>query len=230
MLTFVDVETTGVDPAKDRIVEIAAVDLGKRLDGSHALTNERERLIFPGIAIPPEASAVHHIVDADVAKAPNIGEVINEFKGADFYVAHNSEFDRKFLEPHLGVVKWIDTYRCALRIWPDFPSHGNQALRYQLGLTEPFGRPRDDIVPHRALSDVIVTAAIFTEMIKVARWSDIVKWSNEPAFYTRFNFGKHKGMRFDEVPVDYLDWIARSDLDDGVKESAAYWRKAKVAA
>jgi len=46
--------------------------------------------------IPPGASAVHHIVDEDVKNAPPLGDVIERFKGADFYVAHNAEFEQSF--------------------------------------------------------------------------------------------------------------------------------------
>jgi len=46
--------------------------------------------------IPPGAPAVHHIVDEDVQNAPALAEVIDRLRGADFYVAHNCEFERGF--------------------------------------------------------------------------------------------------------------------------------------
>jgi hypothetical protein len=69
---------------------------------------------------------------------------------------------------------------CALRVWPDFEGHSNQELRYALGRATPFpGYERQLISPHRAAFDVVVTAAIFEELIKKARWSELVQWSAE---------------------------------------------------
>jgi exodeoxyribonuclease X len=96
------------------------------------------------------------------------------FRGADAYVAHNCEFERGFLGPLLGEATWIRTYKCALRLWPDLPAHNNQALRYRLGFVDPFGIDRHSLNPHRALSEAIVTAAVFTEVIKHASWPDLV--------------------------------------------------------
>ena len=153
MIRVIDIETTGIDPATDAIIEIASVDMVR--DG--AITNAMDTLVRSTKPIPAGASAVHHIVDEDVANAPPFAEVINRFKGADFYVAHNSEFERSFLAAQgVELGSWICTYKCALRVWPDFPSHGNQALRYQLGLINPLGVDRAKLVPHRALSDAIV--------------------------------------------------------------------------
>jgi exodeoxyribonuclease X len=58
------------------------------------ITNAMETLVRPGDPIPPGASAVHHIIDEDVQNAPALGEVIDRFRGADFYVAHTCEFER----------------------------------------------------------------------------------------------------------------------------------------
>jgi DNA polymerase III epsilon subunit-like protein len=118
---------------------------------------------------------VHHLIDEDLAFAPRLGEVLDEFKGADAYVAHNADFERSFLERHLGDAKWVCTYKCALRIWPDLLSHSNQALRYRLGLIDPFNIDRHTLSPHRALSDAIVTAAVFREITKHATWPELVR-------------------------------------------------------
>jgi exodeoxyribonuclease X len=60
-----------------------------------------------------------------------------------------SSFERSFLERHFGDAIWVCTYKCALRIWPDLPSHGNQALRYHLGLINPFGIDRATLASSR---------------------------------------------------------------------------------
>ena len=105
------------------------------------------------------------------------------------------------------------------------PSHGNQALRYHLGLINPFGIDRATLLPHRALPDAIVTAAIFFELAKHAKWPQLVQWSYEPALMTYLRFGMHRGERFDAVPEDYLRWIAEGnhDLSEDARFSARYW-------
>ena len=221
VIRIVDIETTGTDPETDAIVEIASVDM---VSGG-GITNAMATLVGPGRPIPPSASAVHHLIDEDVVEASPLTEAITQFLGADWYVAHNAAFEQGFLSKHLGEPKaWICTYKCALRLWPDAESHGNQFLRYNLGLASPFGIPRDRINPHRAASDVIVTAAILEKMLAMAKWSDLVTWSNQPALHTRLHFGKHRGERYDAVDPSYLSWIVeKSDLDEGVKYSAAHW-------
>jgi exodeoxyribonuclease X len=217
----IDIETTGIDPDTDAVVEIASVDLLRE----GGITNSQEVLVRPGIAVPPESSAVHHLIDADLANAPLLEEVIDRFKGAEAYVAHNCDFERSFLGEYLGEPTWICTYKCALRVWPDLISHSNQALRYTLGLINPHGIDRQILNPHRALSDVIVTSAIFEELLKQAKWSELVRWSSEPPLLTVLGFGKHRGQRFDAAPRDYLEWIAdgQNDLREDVKFSARYW-------
>jgi exodeoxyribonuclease X len=186
---LIDIETTGTDPTVDAIIEIASVDLLK--DGT--ITNQRSTLVRPPIPVPPESSAVHHLIDEDVTFAPQLEDVLGQFRGADAYVAHNADFERAFLKHLLGDALWACTYKCALRIWPDLLSHSNQALRYRMGFVNPFGIDRHTLSPHRALSDATVTAAVFTEITNHATWPEIVRWSSEPALLSIFRFGKHRG-------------------------------------
>ena len=225
MIRVIDIETTGIDPVNDAIIEIASVDM---VQGG-GITNPMDTLVRPGKPIPPGASAVHHIIDEDVRTAPLLQEVIDRFRGADFYVAHNCEFERSFFAAQgVELGRWICTYKCALRVWPEFTGHSNQELRYALGRSTPFPEfDRSVIAPHRAAFDVVVTAAIFEELIKRARWSVLVQWSGEPALHTRFHFGKYRGMRYDAVAASdsaYLEWIVeKSELADDIKHSARYW-------
>jgi exodeoxyribonuclease X len=226
-IRIIDIETTGTDPAKDSIVEIASVDLLR--DGT--ITNRMSTLVRPAIPVPPESSAVHHLIDADLADAPRLEDVLDQFRGADAYVAHNADFERSFLEDVLGDALWACTYKCALRIWPELLSHSNQALRYRVGLINPFGIDRHTLSPHRALSDAVVTAALFGEIIKHATWPEIVRWSSEPALLSVLRFGKHRGERFDAVPIEYLRWIVEgpNELSYDVKWSAGYWLDRRIA-
>jgi exodeoxyribonuclease X len=217
----IDIETTGIDPVHDAVIEIASVDLLRE----GGITNRQEMLVRPTVPVPPESSAVHHLIDADLVGAPPLADVIGRFRGADAYVAHNCELEHSFLGSFLDPATWICTYKCSLRVWPELTSHSNQALRYTLGLVNPHGIDRHTLSPHRALSDAIVTSAIFKQLLKHATWSDLVQWSGEPPLLTVFGFGKHRGERFDQAPSDYLEWIAdgQNDLREDVKFSARCW-------
>ena len=64
-LAVIDLETTGTDIRTDRIVEISVIRVDPCGDREH-----RTRRINPGVPIPPDATAVHGISDADVADQP----------------------------------------------------------------------------------------------------------------------------------------------------------------
>lgn len=73
-LLVLDTESTGIDPEKDRIVELAAVYFVERAYASH-----RQMLIDPGIPIPKEASAIHHIGNEQVKGKPRFADVAENF-------------------------------------------------------------------------------------------------------------------------------------------------------
>src|SRR5262245_56681097 len=225
LIRVIDIETTGIDPASDAIIEIASVDMVR----GGGITNAMDTLVRPAKPIPPGASAIHHLIDEDVQNAPMLADVIERFTGADFYIAHNCEFEHSFFAAQgVQLGPWICTYKCALRVWPELDGHSNQELRYALGRATPFpGFDRSTISPHRAAFDAVVTAAIFEELIKRARWSELVQWSLEPALHTRFHFGKYRGQRYTDIAAsdpEYLQWIVdKSELEDGIKYSARHW-------
>jgi hypothetical protein len=119
-----------IDPATDAIIEIASVDMVR----GGGITNAIDTLVRPTKAIPPSASAIHHIIDEDVQNAPQLGDVIERFRGADYYVAHNCEFEQSFFAAQgIQLGPWICTYKSALRVWPDFEGRTTRKLRYALG-------------------------------------------------------------------------------------------------
>lgn len=201
----IDVETTGPDASCARVVEVAAI----RYHGREGV-GEFQRLVNPGIPIPPETSAIHHITDRDVADAPPIEivwQALTDFAGPDaLCVAHNAEFDRSFVTP-LRDRTWLCTLRFARHLWPDAPNHKNQTLRYWLGLEIPF------VGAHRALVDVDVTAQIFFRELETYRerryeWdiNAVAEYIKRPIPYSVMDFGKHKGLPLSAVPLDYLRW------------------------
>lgn len=222
LFLVLDCETTGTDPVTDGVVEVAAV-----------LTSGDETLAFdsmpvnPGRPIRPEASAVHHMVDADVAFAPPLDRAVEEVIASvmlgqdryevDAYVAHNAPFDRGFLGGHLSAAPWLDTYRAAKRYLPDLPGHSNQYLRYALRLPVPHVSDDPLLAPHRALGDAIVTAALLRYLLAGPAREDyqrlgvrgLAEHVDSPLLLTTCNFGKHAGKPWAEVPRDYLAWMLR---------------------
>ena len=69
-LVFFDLETTGIDIAKDRIVEISMV---KVMPNGEEIVKTRR--INPGMAIPPESTAIHGITDEDGKDCPKFKEI-----------------------------------------------------------------------------------------------------------------------------------------------------------
>jgi DNA polymerase-3 subunit epsilon len=95
-----DLETTGLDPKRERIVEIGAVKFDRR-----GPIGRFSVLIDPGIPMPAEASRINGITDAMLAGKPSLDEVLPDFLrfiGDAFLVAHNAPFDCSFLDAALA--------------------------------------------------------------------------------------------------------------------------------
>ena len=95
-IIFFDLETTGVDTSRDRIVEISMIRIEP--DGEEIV---RTRRLNPGMPIPPEATAVHGITDDDVRDCPTFAQVaksLAEFvRGCDFGGFNSNRFDLPLL-------------------------------------------------------------------------------------------------------------------------------------
>jgi CBS domain-containing protein len=164
----IDTETTGLDPAKARIVEIAAVPLRHgKLDEEAAL----RRLINPGVPIPLVATGIHGIDDAAVAGAPGFAAVWPEFIAAisgAVLIGHTIGFDLALLkrECERAGLPWIaprtlDTTLLAQVAEPHLGSYTLEALASWLGATVD-GR-------HSALGDAILTGRIFLALVAKLR-------------------------------------------------------------
>ncbi len=158
-----DLETTGIDPRLDAIIEIGAV----RFDGSEPVDTFCT-LVNPARPIPPEASAVNGISDDMVADQPGIQTVLGDL--ADFcadlpLVAHNAPFDYKFLlkavEDHKarapqGIV--LDSCSLARVVFPGM-------MNYKLGtLVSQFGFPAGTF--HRAEEDSVYCGRLFAHIVR----------------------------------------------------------------
>lgn len=118
-VVVIDTETTGLAPSRDRIVELAGVKYagGRPVEVFRSFVNpERE--------IPEEARKINGITDEMVVSAPVIGEILpsfEDFLGASTLVAHNLDFDLRFLFYSGSVLtdtkrRYIDTLHQAQRL------------------------------------------------------------------------------------------------------------------
>jgi DNA polymerase III subunit epsilon len=106
-LAFIDLESTGTSPERDRIVEIAVLKLHP--DGREEFRCKR---VNPGVPIPPDATAVHGITDADVADEPQFIQyaraVYGFLKGCDFGGFGITRFDLPLLRTEFWRTRQID--------------------------------------------------------------------------------------------------------------------------
>ena len=154
-----DIETTGLNPYKDKIIEIAAVrgNHGDVLDTFHTL-------IDPGIHIPSNIIELTGLTDADVAGQPTFSDIVDElssFIGDDPVVGHNVGFDLKFItnamkkEGFSGYINGIDTVTFAKAMFPGRENYKLETLIREFDL-------KDGSQAHRAMSDVECTHKLFT--------------------------------------------------------------------
>ncbi len=97
---FVDVETTGLDPARHEIIELAMIPFTYGVDGTiYAVGESFQKLRQPSTPIPPEITALTGIDDPMVAgHSIDSAEVAAFIAPSAFVIAHNAAFDRRFLE------------------------------------------------------------------------------------------------------------------------------------
>lgn len=212
--TVIDLETTGTDHEHDKIVEVGFCDAagGKRFS----------KVCDPGIPIPAEACAVHHITDNHVVGHPFAHNL--DYPESRYYVSHNSRFDAPFMA--WVKARWVCTYRCALRVWPDAPNHKLQTLRYWLRLDEKgLGIQLAGLgtYPHRALYDAVTCAALYRELLRDHNRKTLYEWSCEPALLSVCLFGKHAGTPWSDVPKSYLKWILDQEFEEDVVHTAKHY-------
>jgi exodeoxyribonuclease X len=219
-IRVIDFETTGLpeDQVKS-ICEIGWTDVTDdwKVHGPHAM------LVNPGHPIPPVTRAVHHISDADVVGAisPDVAcaKLMAGMEPGDVFAAHNAKFERAFFGG--GHHEWICTLQCAKHIFPDAPGHSNQVLRYWLNVDEDGLDPVAAMPPHRAGPDTLVTAFILRRLIFASSVAKLVELTSAPVVLQTITFGKHRGMRWADLPRDYLQWIAfKSELGVDEKHTA----------
>ena len=207
---FYDTETTGINFERDRVIELAAYDPINEKTFCH--------LINPQMPIPKEASAIHGITDEMVKTSPLFGDIAEDFIafcGDDsVLIAHNNDaFDIRFLRSSFALSslempnwRFIDSLKWARRYRRDLPRHGLQALR------EHFKIPANQA--HRALDDVIILEKVFRQMIGDLSYETVFELLSRPTRLTHMPFGKYQGKPLQEVPSDYVAWLAKNGALD----------------
>jgi DNA polymerase III epsilon subunit family exonuclease len=159
-LVTLDVETTGLHPLTERVIELAAV---RWSNGQPA--GEFSSLVNPGRPVPPASQAIHGITDDMLHDAPGMGDVLRRFR--DFagdlpLAAHNAGFDCGFLSMEsartrvpLMPARVLDTLAFSRLAFPEFRSHKLTRLAHSLRIVM-----RES---HRALADALTAGRVLNE-------------------------------------------------------------------
>lgn len=229
-LCFFDLETTGINVGKDRIVEISVLKVFP--NGNKESKTLR---VNPGIPIPAEASSVHGITDEDVANEPSFKEIAPQIwemmKDSDIAGYNSNRFDVPLLAEEF------------LRNGFDFDLEKHRLVDVQVIFFKK--EPRDLSAAykfycdktmqnaHSAEADVEATYEIFKAQIE--RYEDLendIKFLSEYTSQRKtadlagmigidekgneiFNFGKYKGQSVKEVfekDMGYYGWIQNADF------------------
>jgi len=155
---IVDIETTGLDPTKDEIIEIGAIRY--LADGS---TTTFQRLIKPKNPVPVFIYQLTKITEDELKKADSAKKVLTEFYAflseEDVIVCHNAEFDMRFLQRHISKSlkkdiqnQSLDTL-CPCQIFTPFlKSHALDAMAQYFNI--------EIANAHRAISDAQATGSL----------------------------------------------------------------------
>jgi DNA polymerase-3 subunit epsilon len=208
----IDCESTGLDVAKDRIVEIAAA----RFTFTQILESF-ETLIDPECEIPSSSQDIHNISQDMVEGKPKIADVLSKILSMTHgctIIGHGVCFDialianeakRARIATTILSQPYIDTLRLA-RLYGESPVNSLERLRQHFNIA-PEGA-------HRAMSDVLVNIEVFKHLARNYQTSQqIFKALQKPIKLKAMPLGKHKGRRFDEIPLEYLLWAEKKDFD-----------------
>ncbi|MCH7892555.1 MAG: DEAD/DEAH box helicase, partial [Gemmatimonadetes bacterium] len=160
-----DLETTGLSPKKDRIIEIGAV----KFQG-HEVLDTFQSFVNPGRRLSPFIRRFTGITQAQVNEAPPFSSVVGQFAlfvGSSPVVGHNLGFDLGFLESEglkLSNPR-CDTWDLAYVMRPGLPEYSLSRLAARMNLQHDR--------PHRAVDDALATKEVFVTMVEEASKLDV---------------------------------------------------------
>ncbi|MBR4995330.1 MAG: 3'-5' exonuclease [Alistipes sp.] len=229
-IVFFDLETTGVDTAKDRIVEISMVKVMP--DGEEIV---RTRLINPQMHIPEQATAVHNITDEDVKDAPTFAQIaksLSQFiEGCDFGGFNSNRFDlpmlvEEFLRAGVDVdfkkSKFVDvqnifhkmeqrTLVAAYKFYCDKDLTDAHSAEADTRATYEVLKAQLDRYPE--LQNDITSLAEFSSRGEAVDYAGRIVYDDKGVEV--FNFGKYKGRSVSEVlrqEPTYYNWMMDGDF------------------
>ncbi len=239
LLAF-DLEATGLEAERDRIVEFCFLEL----DQDFQPISRFHSLVRPGISVPPEVTAIHGLGDDDLKGQPlfsTFAEKIQELVDRSILVAHNCRFDLAILHYELVRAGFSG-------VSPNHPTIDTHAIENLVNghnlnaLYEKYcGAPLEGI--HRAEADAMATISVLKgqlsryseklgsgldslllEQIRMRNGSDgrsyldhSRRFVKEKDGVVRLNFGKLRGQAVAEHH-DYLRWMLKADFPDDTKK------------
>ncbi len=160
-LTFVDVETTGLSPLRDRIIEIGILRMEKG-----RIKKKFNSLVNPEITLPPEITMLTGITSEQLENAPVFSRIapdIRQLLEGSMFVAHNAKFDYSFLRSEFLRLdesyssEILCTAKLSRRLYPRFKRHSLDSLIERHGFA--------CALRHRAFDDAKVLAE-FWKLVK----------------------------------------------------------------
>ena len=235
-IIFFDLETTGTDTSRDRIVEISMVKVSP--DGGKDIKTRR---INPEMPIPAEASAVHHITDDDVKDCPTFKQIAKSLKafmeGCDFGGFNSNRFDLPLLvEEFLRAGVDVDFRN---RRYIDVQNIFHKKEERTLVAAYRFYCGKELEGAHSADADTLATYEVLCAQLD--KYGDL---ENSVDFLSEFSsrgktadfagrigydengvevitFGKHKGKSVEEVfrkEPSYYEWLMNGDFPQYTKK------------
>ncbi len=229
-LVFFDLETTGVNIVKDRIIEISFVKVCP--NGQEICKTRR---INPGMPIPPESTAIHGITDEDVKDCPTFKEIAKslaaQIKGCDLAGYNSNRFDIPLLaEEFIRAGVDIDLNR---RKFVDVQTIYHKMEQRTLAAAYKFYCNKDLNNAHTAEADTMATYEVLKAQLdrypelqndidflsKYSSYNNNVDFAGRMIYNDKgeevFNFGKYKGQLVTDVlrrDPNYYEWIINGDF------------------
>ena len=235
-IVFFDLETTGINIAKDRIVEISVLKVypnGKE--------EQKTIRVNPGMHIPEEASAIHGIYDEDVKDAPMFKHIARELahyiEGCDLGGYNSNRFDIPLLaEEFLRAGVDIDLNR---RKFIDVQTIFHKMEQRTLSAAYKFYCDKSLENAHTAEADTMATYEVLKAQLdrypelqndidflsKYSSYTNNVDFAGRMVYNDKgeeiINFGKHKGRLVEEVlktDLGYYEWMMKGDFPLNTKK------------
>ena len=211
---IIDLETSGLDPKTDKIIEIALLEFEIKENFSSHIVSSFSQLQDPQIALSEDLIKLTGITDSILSGKNIQWDIVGDtFAKVDFIVAHNMEFDRSFLkyqsEINVDAYHWV----CSQNHIDWFKKgHKTRALNYlacDQGFINPF--------PHRALFDCATTYRLISNHMEEMINKSYEKQFEFLATYAPFEQKDHlknNGYRWDPTRRVWYKLVFQSDVNE----------------